>query len=439
MSANLSCDFEGYLSLSTDQMPNRRALFAYVLFAGLVLLSPRSAPAQTTEAATTGPAVQIFTARNSGTSLPIFSLLERPLNFSVSLSAGYDDNVDTTFSAQDSFYTSLGLNVSYSFGTERTQATLSTNASVAYYENGGEGDGFEYQPNLALSLGVGHGVSERLSLSGNVFVKYSMEPDLAIEASRNRRSGNYFYTAESISAVYLLLERWSTVTSASFSSIQYDDQSIGSFQDRFQYGFSQQVRYLVLPVLTATGEYRLGLVRYDSSGRDSTTYSLLAGADQTLGPRTSGSLRVGAEFRNSDQGNTTAVNPYVDTTLNLTLGDRTSVSFSARYATEESDIIESPSRQTFRTGLSVAYGLTPRIGSSLSAYYRHDMNDESSSIFLTEEASTEDALDISLNLSYSINPRISANAGYNRSEVFSDSNFRSYSRNRYSGGVSVSF
>ncbi len=432
-------------------MPNRPALVALIVFAGLLGLPTARSLAQTSSA---GPAVEIFTSQSTGGSAPGGSIvgggtrggstgllpLARPLNISFSLSAGYDDNVNTSaFDAQDSLYASLGVNLSYAFGTERTQATLSTNSSVAYYATGDQGNRFEYRPNLELTLSVRHGVSERLTLNGSAFVKYALEPDFELDVSLNRRSGNYFYTAESLAATYLLLERWTTITTFSFSTIQYEDEAIAIFQDRQEQGFGQQVRFLVLPLTTAIGEYRLGLVDYEAPNRDSTTHSLLIGVDQTIGPRVSGSLRVGAEFRTIEGGDTTAINPYADTTLSCVFGERTSVSFNARYSTEESDFVESPSRQTFRTGLSVTYGLTPRITSSLGAYYRHDSNEGTSSDFFSQPGFTEDSLDIALSFSYAINPRISANAGYNRTQVFSQTDERSYSRNRYFAGVSIAF
>jgi len=367
--------------------------------------------------------------------------LERlPVQVTVSVNTGYDSNVNTTaLDDQGSFFSSANVSLIYSFGTERTRVSTSTSASVSYYDSPDRSGVDLTLPELNLNLGVSHAVSERLSLSGSIRVFYGSEPDFSLELGQNRRIGNYFYTGDSISASYQWLERFSTVTSYSFGAILYEDEILSLLQDRFNHSFGQQVRFLFLPITTITADYSLGLVNYTLPNRNSTTYVLTGGLDQTIGPRLQGTLRVGATFRNSEQERTNTINPYFNGSLNYVVGEKTSVNWTARYSTEESDVIGTTSRNTFRTGLGATYGLTPRISSTLSMYYVRDGNNLNDSFFMQQSSFSEDSLDVALNLQYAVNPRLSITAGYRRTEILSDVSQRSYSRSSYSGGLTYSF
>ena len=366
-------------------------------------------------------------------------LEQSPVRVSVSVAAGYDTNAGTTQDDQGSFFSSASIGLTYSFGTERTRANISTSANLAYYDSPGR-SGLDYSlPKLALNLGVTHAASERLNLTGNIVARYGDEPDFSLGVGQNRRSGKFFFTADSISASYQWLERFSTVSSYSFDTIQYEDEVLSAFQDRFGHSLNQQFRFLFLPMTTITADYGISVVNYSLPHRDSLTHSLLAGITQTVGPHVQGSFRAGAEFRHSEQERSNSVNPYFDGTLNCVVGDKTSVNLTARYSTEESDVIGTSSRNTFRTGAGVTYLLTARITGNLNLYYVHDGNNQSDLLILRQPSFSEDSVDVGMSLNYAVNPRLSVNVGYHRTEILSDVSQRSYSRASYSSGLSYSF
>jgi len=367
-----------------------------------------------------------------------------PLDVQVSVIAGYDTNVDTTSHGQGSAFSTATVNLNYSFGTERTRVSLSTNANISYYETG-----FDYTiPFLALNLGVSHGVSERMSLNGSVSAHYGSEPDFSQDGGQNRKVGNYFTMSDSLSVSYNVLERLSSVTTYAFAMTQYENDQMASLlqnrlslvENHVEHTFSEQVSFAFLPFTSLTANYSLQLVNYDVPRRDSTTHSVLVGVSQTFGPHLSGVFHAGPEFRHSEQGQSDSINPHFDGSLNYVVSEKTSVSWTIQYSTEEPEVIGSTSQTTFRTGLGMTYALTPRISSSLNVTYLSDENNPSDlTILLGRSSFTEESVDFGLSLQYAINPRLSFTAGLHFTEVLSGVSARSYSRSSYNAGLSYSF
>jgi hypothetical protein len=437
------CDFEKCLSGCEPLMPRSR--HARWLLVPLALLWCQLPDVH----AQSGPSVQIFTSTLPGGGTRLLPIERLPFATTFSLSAGYDTNVDTNPGNNQggSFYSTAGVHLAYSFGTERTRASLSTGASATYYDNPGR-NSFDFNPDLSLNLGLSHAVSERMSLNGSVYVRYGSEPDFSTDLGQNRKVGNYFETADSISALYQWLERFSTVTKYSFAKIQYGDKSQSALldlfaqnQDRVEQSIDQQFRFLFLPFTTLTADYFFSSVMYDFPNRDSTSHFLTAGIEQTLGPHLQGSFHAGAQFRHSNLTQSDTINPTFDGALFYTVSEKTSVNFTARYLTEEPDVLRAASQTTFRTGLNVTYALTARISSSLSLYYiqSDDNNRTDFPIFLQLPSASEDTIDVALDLTYAVNPRLSITAGYHFTDVSSDDPLRTYSRSSFSGGLSYSF
>src|SRR5262249_44565098 len=126
-------------------------------------------------------------------------------------------------------------------------------------------------------------------------------------------------------------------------------------------------------------------------------------------------------------------------TLNYIVGQRTSVSWNARYGLEEPDTPGAQSRTTFRTGLHGKFDLTSRVSSTLDLYYTHDDYHTLTTALFPIAPFTEDTFDIGLALRYAITPLVGVQAAYHYTDVTSDNAFREYSRNRVSGGISFTF
>jgi len=392
------------------------------------------------------------TAAVSSGDLGVGTYSRFPVHFSVSLRQGYDDNVFTSgFDKQASWFTNGGIAMNYDFGSPRTQISLGAGAGITYYWDTNNGDGFkgindntdDYDVNAYISLSLVHKASPRLTFSLTTYLTYQSQPDFTLAVGLNRRSGNFFYTQDKGTVTYLWTPRFSTATSYTFVALNYDDASLGSFEDRIENIFGNEFRFLLWPTTTLVGEYRFQLVSYDSIDRDSTTHFVLGGFDHSFTPRFSMSLRAGAEFRSYDSSdpsnNGSESSPYAEATLNYALGKNTTVTWTNRYGIEEPDVVTNPSRRTFRTGLQVKHNFSQRISGQLGAFYQHDEYQGVDSPVFFSPGFNEDVLDIALSLRYAINHWFALEAGYNHTEVSSDVDLRDYSRNRGWAGVNLTF
>ncbi len=364
-----------------------------------------------------------------------------PFHVSVSVREGYDDNVYTTkLNKVGSFFTNGSVVLDYNFGSPRTRFDLEAVAGATYYYYRPFGQ--QYDINTSLTLGLEHHATPRLTLTASSYLTYQTEPDFnrTFGFGVNRRSGNFFYTADKFGVAYQWAPRFSTVTSYTLGVINYDDSAIGSFEDRFEHTFGNEFRFLVQPTTTLVGEYRYQIVDFVDANRDSTTHFVLGGVDHTFNPRFNVSLRGGVEFREFDNSNfNERTSPYAEATLRYAVGKRTSVSWVNRYGLEEPDVPGTPSRNTFRTGLVASYGITPRITASGSFFYEHDSNDGVVTPTFVVDGFDENTIDIGIGLRYEINRVFSVIAGYTHTQVFSDIFLREYSRNRYYLGLTATF
>ncbi len=133
--------------------------------------------------------------------------------------------------------------------------------------------------------------------------------------------------------------------------------------------------------------------------------------------------------------------------MSFVVGEKTSLSLTAQYATQESNIVEATSSANFSTGLQLSYAVTPRISSNMTAYYSRGeytgrkaiFFDPQRGFFIAQPTFSEASFDLGVGLSYSVTPRLSANGSFHYTEVSSDLAARPYARVRYSGGLSYSF
>src|SRR5205823_9969967 len=89
-------------------------------------------------------------------------------------------------------------------------------------------------------------MSARLTLDIRAFAAYQAQPDVTSSLSANRRLGNFFRSEDNISAHYRWTPRFSTLTTYTFSTIEYQN-SIASSGDRFQNQLGEEARYLLFP------------------------------------------------------------------------------------------------------------------------------------------------------------------------------------------------
>jgi hypothetical protein len=446
--------------------------------------SSQTATGSTGSTNSTGPTVETSTSATSGqsssassgqSSTGAFSRL--PFELSASVQGGYDDNVGTTNGGtQGSPFSLVGLQVAYNLSSPRTQISFHGGASFTYYWDHQQGSQ-EYDISLTGGLSIQHKASPRLTLTADLNAAYLTEPQFADNISIQRRSGNFFYAQDQVSATYLWSPRFQTVTSYSLFALAYDDQSIGLFEDRYQHTIGNEFKFIWQPQTALVVESRLELVNYNHEGdfignrfvppffsvpqflqQDSVTHFVLGGVDHNFSPRLSVSVRGGAQFRDYVDSDRNETAPYFEAALNYAAGRRTTLIWTNRYGLEEPDTVMTPVRTTFRSGLQVSYAFTQKINASAGIYFVHDDYHTGPSTTVNtpfgmldvpgEPGFSEQSVDLSERISYAITPHLSVEIGYAHTEIKSDFSVhfnhqdffpRAYSRNRGYGGLTYNF
>jgi hypothetical protein len=380
----------------------------------------------------------------SGLVAPDF-ILGRKLKLSASLAAGYDDNVNLVPAGSPSWFANPSALFSYQFGSPRIAIDLITGAGITYYfEHPG---GRDYDPNVYLRLFLAYKASERLTFDVSAFAAYQAQPDVSSALSANRRLGNFFRSEDNISAHYRWTPRFSTITTYTFSALEYQN-STASAGDRLENQLGEEARYLLFPTTTATARYRIGITDYQTTGHNPISQTLTAGVDQTFGPHLSGIFRGGLQLR-SEQ-----TSPYIEAGLHysfesgITRSERgTYVIWTNRYSIEESGTGAGSGGETFRTNLLLNYRVTARISANLTVSYQHRTGAQGADIGFNGGVAGggENVFDVSPGVRYTITPSLAVNAGYVHTELDRGSTSAialqslGYSRNRYFAGLTYTF
>ncbi len=370
----------------------------------------------------------------------------RPLHLNLSLSAGYDDNINNTADAQGSAFFGANLSGNYTLATPRTTAALQVGGGVTYYVDRPGQSGADYNASLGLTLT--HRFTPRLSVSSSVLLTYQPEPNFALNTGINRRTGSdYLYANVALSATYLWTPRFSTVAHYTFNDIQ----SIGGSsavpnlpgilsaptQDRIENTVGAEFRYLILPTVTGVAEYRLQFTTYQTGNFDSITHFGLLGVNQTIGPRLSYSLRGGAQYRTSDQSD--SISPYFEGSVSYVLTRSSLLSWVNQYGIQEGALAGQGRRTNYHTGINLSYRWTARISSQLGFYYDHNEQSGNNGAVANSLGSGDDDLNLNLSTRYVINRFASVEAGYSFTDLMSQQDLASYTRNRVHLGVNLGF
>jgi Putative beta-barrel porin 2 len=358
-----------------------------------------------------------------------------PLRITVGVDIGYDDRVfggnsTTTSSGQGSFFARENVVLTYDRGKERTQVKFIGVGRFSQFFDAGTDD-----KDGTVTLSLTHNYSTRLSFYSSLYAAYQTEPDFSTDVGPENVRADHFNTKDIFSVSYHWLPRLATVTSYEFELVKYGESSIGSFQDRTQHTLGEQLQFSLTRRTNVLAVYRFQIVDSDSSARDSVTHFALAGIDHNLTEHISFNVLGGESFRFPQEGES-SMSPNVTTALNYVRSNH-SVTWTTSYGFEESNLQNATSRTTIRTGLRLTYDLTSQIGATASVFYHHDDNKGGSTG--TSSVGSQDTLDMSLGLRYTINRHFAAHVAYQYSTQSSSGGAQGFSRNRYSAGLAYTY
>ena len=354
-----------------------------------------------------------------------------PIQITAGVDMGYDDNATIRPSGEGSLFARENVVLTYDRPGERTQFYLvGVGRFSQFFDVAGQDD---TSGNVTLSLT--HNFSTRLSFYASVYGAYQTEPNFKTDIGPENVRAAHFDTSDLFSVTYHWLLRLTTVTSYTIQRVKYDESSIGNFQNRVDSTLGEQLQFSLTSRTNLVGEYRFEMINYDTAQTDSLTHYVLAGVDHHLTEHLVFHVRGGESFRSLENAGD-IVNPDFESSLAYASSNH-SLSWTTSYGFEAPNAVDVSVRKTFRTGLTLTYGLSSRISSTAAVYYHHDENE--GSISSGAAVGSQDSLDLSLGLRYTIYKRFALHVDYDHSTVGSLGSTPGYSRNRYSAGLSFTY
>jgi hypothetical protein len=338
-------------------------------------------------------------------------LADMPFSFAFAVREGYDDNLFTTETNRyGSFYTNTAAGIEYTAEDSRLQLKAAINGGVTYYYTR-PGNKFDYTGGINLS-GI-YQLTPRLTISLSTNTAYLAQPDLSIPGGTNRQNGDYLYSSTTIAGAYQWSEKFSTETKYNITPFLYVEQSLNESQGRIEQTIGQSFKWLVLPKTTAVIEYRANPVTYYSAPLNNFGQFALLGVDQIFNPKTKISARGGVEFRtySSENNNPYYIGPYAELNGMYQYQKFSSIGLNLRYGTEASGLGGSATRQTFRIGLNVVQGITPKLSFNLGMNYQNNFYNE---FDRNEDASDfyENIIEFTAGANFKITKTLTLQGGY---------------------------
>ena len=326
---------------------------------------------------------------------------KQPLLWTVGAQLGYDSNVNVSSNnEEDSGYISASVGVVYQTGDgRRTALNFNANYSPLYYWDAPPGVD-EFQNSGRVGFDYRHRVNPRLTITDSAYVAYEVEPDYNVGATIARRTDPYFYGHNSLAAAYSWNRRFSTVTSWVISGVDYD----GPGSDYYTNLFANEFRYAFSRTTTGALTLRYAMTSSDAVTGDYDSFYALVGVDQRFSPRLTGSLRVGAEFRDSDFGGAEDATPYLEGALNYIVSRKTNVRWYVVYGFPTDG---SAGDADIRTGVTGTHRFDSRLSGNVGLHY-------------IGEDGMRNTLAFSAGLDYILYKNVSLNSGYSFTTSESD-------------------
>ena len=243
---------------------------------------------------------------------------------------------------------------------------------------------------------------------------------------------------------YLWLPKFATETTYTPVFYYFTDEAQNDIQGRFEQTVGQQFIYLWKPTTSLVAEYDFNTRNFfTAKDLDSIGNFFLLGADHTLNPRSTVSVRGGVEQRfnqNPYGGTDVYVGPFGSINFNYALGEDTTVGLVSRYGTTASGFSNYTQAQQFLIGLNAAHQFTRRIGANAFFNYQNNYYDQPGSDGAAPDF-YDNIFNAGLNASFLVYRNLSLLAGYSFTTLLStDTSYeRDYTQNIVYIGAEVDF
>ena len=360
-----------------------------------------------------------------------------PFQSTIGVEFGWDSNPNNApddFEA-DSAFVRGGIDAAYIRSSRTTNFSLNAGFSTLYYFDRPDDRLEDTFYSARIAANVHHRVNRRLTIGNNLYFSYEIEPDNYIGASASRRLDQYLYGYNSVWASYAWTRRFSTLTRYTLTGIDYEEDIIAFGEDRLTHTVSQEMRYVLTRLSTLVGDVRWSTTDYDEDLRNYDAVYVLGGVDHSFSADLRGTLRLGAEYRDYDNGGE-EWRPYGEGSLRYALDSRTNLVWFNRLGYEDSELglTTFENRYVFRSALSVNHQMTKRYRTRAGLTYVHREFEDGDSSDIDE-----DLISLHLGLGYRIYTATDHTLNYNFTALGSDRDLREYDRHRISAGLKYTF
>ncbi len=385
------------------------------------------------------PVAQGFTLYDEAPSL---SLPEaHALRYSLSISAGYDTNINNENSSEDSSYT-LGASVSGSYA--KVESLLNANYSFSvggtYYAKDAANSNQRLFANIDFTGKVSYQIDSRNTVEGSATISYKPDIDYGNPISAPNSQGDVLYWSLHGSVSRTLNGRTSFNLGMNTSGVKYENKEY-EIDDREYAGVTAGLSYAYTP-LTSLSLNASGRFEFRTYGFDSENLYINATLNSRLSPVTSISLSTGVQGKFI--ANQTEFSPNLRFSMNNTLfnGDTmaTFISFdnenvgTARFISSTNSIGDYLSNAAWRFGVSYNRKLTTKLSARASTELYYAKYSDGNMNLPDEERLN---ITVRASLDYAYSSSVSFGLNYTFNDANADAG--DYQRHSISASTSYSF
>lgn len=384
----------------------------------------------------------------------------KPWSISASLRGFYDDNITTVPDAikEESFGIEVSPSINYNVVREQTQIGLGYTFGLRWFEDR-EPDSSDESHTISANLV--HEASPTLTFELSNTFRVAQEPTIANAARTRviRGEQDYVHNEAAVGVTKGLSDTFSVFGQYSNRVINYDDPGFSGILDRVEHTPLVHLMKQFNPNTVGLVGYRFKGVRYtadeiipgsglDSEIRDSDGHYAYVGVDHAFTTALQGSARVGVqftEFINAPAGvDDNVTNPFADARLSYGYAEGSNVQVGVKHERNRNDLAFAGASSLIldqeQTVLysSINHRITAKLAASLQGTY---LNGSYEGGGAGVDGVDDDYWALGINLNYTINQFLSAEAGYNFDDYDSGvlNAFRSYDRNRVYIGLRASY
>jgi putative beta-barrel porin BBP2 len=351
-----------------------------------------------------------------------------------SLREEYDDNIFTTKDNRvGSFVTEFSPSVLVNFPMQDSDFSARYTFGLDYYEHRPGGKNVQYTHEALVRYT--HNFSDRFNLDVRDQFGYYDQPDLLNAVGTPFVDGSYFLNTASV----LFNGQWTPLfgTSTSYSNIylDYENSTVGDFQNSDENTVAQDFRFAFAPKFNFIFGGIYDNIDYFNFDRGYTNYTGDIGLDWQALPSLALGIRGGASYTVPGQGLADSVSPYAAFTLQWQLGARSSLDFSYTHNVMPTDVVNAVAQEADRFSLRFNYDITKRITVHIEGIETHSHYSSELLASNTTPAFSEDDFGLDLGGQYRITDNFAVEAGYLLSDVSSQEAPRDYVRNQVYIGV----